>query len=255
MASVNYFSYPAAAARYAKFRPYFHPLAMERLVRFTGCARFGHALDVACGTGLSTRAIAEVADQVTAVDNSAPMLAQAPVLPNVTYQHAAAEALPFPGEAFDLIAVGLAFHWFDQDQFLREAARVLKPGGWLFIYNNMFMGAMSGCPEFKKWVDEVYLAKYVTPPRVRKRITVASANAFGFELAGRENFPNEVVMTREQLVGYFLSQSNVIAFVEQGSEALDDVAAWLDEGVAPFFEQPTRIMQFGSDAWYLRKQG
>ena len=255
MAEANYFSHPSAAARYAQFRPYFHPLVMERLVRFTGCPRFSRALDVACGVGLSTRALAAIADQVAAIDNSAAMLAQAPALPNVVYQAADAEKLPFPDSTFDLVAVGLAFHWFDQDQFLREAARVLSPGGWLFIYNNVFLGSMREDPAFKKWVGEVFLAKYLTPHRARKKLSSGYAGVFGFELAGTENLPNEVSWSREQMVGYFLSQSNVIASVEQGSEKLEEVAAWLDRGIAPFFTPSPRTMQFSSDIWYLRRRG
>jgi hypothetical protein len=115
------------------------------------------------------------------------------------------------------------------------------------------MGGMRECPEFKQWMDESYLQKYTTTPRARKKLTAEYAGAFGLELAGRENFFNDVSMTCDQLVGYFLSQSNVIAAVEQGSEALADAAAWLDRGVRPFFTQPTRTLQFGSDVWYLRK--
>src|SRR5580692_7116943 len=99
----NYFSHASAAERYAQFRPYFHPLAIEHLVRFTGCVRFANALDVACGTGQSTRALAEVAEKVVAVDNSPAMQALAPALPNVVYQIGEAEKLPFPAETFDLI--------------------------------------------------------------------------------------------------------------------------------------------------------
>jgi len=252
---MNYFSHSSAAVRYAKFRPYFHPLVIERLVRFTRCAKFESALDVACGTGQSTRALAEVVERVVAVDNSWSMLALAPALPNVVYLQAEAEALPFPQEAFELITVGKAFHWFDQDGFLREANRVLKPRGWLFIYNNVFMGGMKECAELKPWVEKSYLAKYATTPRARKKLTEAYANESGFELAGRDNFFNDVTMTCEQLVGYFLSQSNVIATVEQGSETVADVAAWIEQDVRPFFKQPTGTMQFGSDVWYLRKTG
>jgi len=67
--------------------------------------------------------------------------------------------------------------------------------------------------------------------------------------------PNEVSWSREQMVGYFLSQSNVIASVEQGSEKLEEVAAWLDRGIAPFFTPSPRTMQFSSDIWYLRRRG
>jgi len=253
MAQVNYFSHANAADRYAKFRPYFHPLAIERMVRFTDCARFENALDVACGTGQSTRALAEVAERVTALDNSVSMLALAPALPNVVYQIGEAEALPFAAEIFDLITVGKAFHWFDQDRFLREAYRVLKPRGWLFIYNNVFMGGMKENAELKPWVEKSYLAKYATPPRARKKLTNTYVREFGFDLVGRDNFFNDAIMTPEQLVGFFLSQSNVIVTVEQGSETIEEVAAWLDQGLQPFFHQPTGTMQFGSDVWYLRK--
>ena len=228
---------------------------MERLRGFTGIARFTRALDVGCGVGLSTRALAEMVDRVDAIDNSPAMLVLAPTLPNVAYQCAAAEELPFAAASFDLVAVGLAFHWFNQDQFLREAARVLPPGGWLFIYNNVFLGSMRENPGFKQWVGEVFLAKYLTPHRRRKKLSAGYAGAFGFELAGTENLPNEVTMSRDQMVGYFLSQSNVIASVEQGSEAIDEVAAWLKQGVTPFFTETIRTMQFSTDIWYLRKRG
>jgi SAM-dependent methyltransferase len=255
MASGNYFSHPAAAERYAKYRPYFHPVAIERLTSFTGCARFKNALDVACGTGNSTRALAEVAERVTGIDNAPAMLALTPQLSNVVYQVADAEALPFAAEAFDLVTVVMAFHWFDQGRFLREAHRVLQRDGWLLVYNNLFLGGMKGNADFKKWVGEEFLARYMTPHRSRKKLTSQFAREHGFDLAGRENVANDVVMTCEQLVGYFLSQSNVISKVEHGDEKIGDVAAWLGKGVRPFFVQPTQTMLFGSDIWYLRKRG
>ncbi len=255
MAPGNYFSHASAAERYAKFRPYFHPTAMARLVAFTGRARFKHALDVGCGTGNSTRALAEIADQVTAIDNAPAMLALAPRLPSVTYQLAEAEALPFADGSFDLATVFMAFHWFDQGKFLREAHRVLQPQGWLLIYNNLFLGGMKENDEFKKWVGEQFLARYMTPPRARKKLTAYYAGEHGFDLAGRDKSVNEVVMTCEQMVGYFLSQSNVISKVEHGTEKLTDVRAWIEEGVRPFFTQPTKTMLFGNDICYLRKRG
>lgn len=255
MASGNYFTHASAAERYAKYRPYFHPVAIQRLTSFTSCARFKQALDVACGTGNSTRALAAIAEQVTAIDNSSAMLALAPKLPNVTYQVAEAEALPFAAESFNLVAVFMAFHWFDQRKFLREAHRVLQPNGWLLIYNNLFLGGMKDNAGFKKWVGEEFLARYMTPHRARKKLNAEFAREHGFDLVGRENTSNDVVMTCEQLVGYFLSQSNVISKVEHGEEKIEDVAAWIEQGVRPFFTQPTNTMLFGSDIGYLRKRG
>ncbi len=249
----NYFAHESAAERYAQGRPYYHPLVIERVVKFTRIPRFARALDVACGAGLSTRALAEVADRVDAIDISAPMLAHAPALPNVTYQQASAEHLPFAENTFDLISVSSAFHWFDQDQFLRETARVLQPRGWLLIYKNVFMGEMRENPDFKPWLSEVYLAKYKTPPRARKRLTCEYTAEFGLNLAGRESVPNDVPLTCEQLTAYFVSQSNVIAAVEHGTESIEDVAAWIDQGVRPFFKQPIGTFAFASDIHYLVK--
>jgi len=249
----NYFAHETAAERYAQGRPYYHPLVIERLVKFTRIARFARALDVACGVGQSTRALTAVADKVDAIDNSPPMLAHAPVLPNVTYQQASAEHLPFAESTFDLISVSSAFHWFDQDQFLREAARVLKTRGWLLIYKNVFTGEMRENADFKPWLSDVYLAKYKTPPRERKRLTCEYTVEFGLNLASRESVPNDVPMTCEQLTAYFLSQSNVIAAVEHGEETIEDVAAWIDRGVRPFFKQAIGTFVFTSDIHYLVK--
>ena len=72
----------------------------------------------------------EIAKQVTGVDVSPEMLAQAEARDGVEYVVAPAEELPFEDESYDLVTVGLAFHWFDRERFLPEAHRVLRPDGW-----------------------------------------------------------------------------------------------------------------------------
>ncbi|MCB9153636.1 MAG: class I SAM-dependent methyltransferase [Caldilineae bacterium] len=124
----NLFVHSSAAKRYASARPFFHPLIAARIAAFTGIARFARALDVACGTGQSSRALTEIADHVDAVDVSPEMIAEAEPHERVSYHTGRAEAVPFPDRTFDLVTVGLAFHWFDQADFLREAHRVLQTG-------------------------------------------------------------------------------------------------------------------------------
>lgn len=251
----NLFTHPSAAKRYAASRPYFHPLVVERIAAFTGVNHFAAALDVACGTGQSARALAEIANSVEAVDVSAEMLAEAEPHERVRYQVAPAERLPFGEGAFELATVGLAFHWFDQSAFLAEAKRVLKPGGWLIIYTSGFNGEMEENASFRQWAWEVYPKRFPTPARRSVGVSAELVEPFGFSLAGKEGFEHRETMSGDQLTGYLLTQTNVIAAVESGGTPLEEAAAWIAAGVKPYFNGKTGTMKFSGSIWYLRQKG
>jgi ubiquinone/menaquinone biosynthesis C-methylase UbiE len=99
-------------------------------------------LDIGCGTGRYTRLLRAVlpdGSRPAASDVSAAMLAQlkaasrghadevAPLL-------AAAEELPLRAASLDLVTAFNCVHHFDLGRFLAAAARVLAPGGQLFLY-------------------------------------------------------------------------------------------------------------------------
>jgi SAM-dependent methyltransferase len=251
----NYFIHATAAERYARGRPDLHPAIVRRICEVTGRSRFASALDVGCGTGLSTRAIARVADRVVGIDSSPEMLGQATGGPGIVYQQARAESLPFADQSFDLVNVGLAFHWFAADAFLREARRVLRADGWLVIYNSGFLGQLHGEDDFAQWHSNVYLARYPTPPRSQASVTDEFVRPFGFALVQKETHDQDIPMSCEQFVSYLLTQSNVIAVVEQGSECLEDVAQFLIQGVGPFFDGQTRMLKWQSHIDFLRLCG
>jgi SAM-dependent methyltransferase len=97
-------------------------------------------IDIGCGGGhVSYRAAAHVRS-VTACDLSNDMLqaVQATTsergLSNVRTHIASVERLPFSDSCFDIAATRFsAHHWTRFDQGLRQAARVLKPGGMFLI--------------------------------------------------------------------------------------------------------------------------
>jgi SAM-dependent methyltransferase len=99
-------------------------------------------LDIGCGTGRYTRllrALLPDGSRLAASDVSAAMLAQLKAghhghAREVVPLLAAAEELPLRAASLDLVTAFNCVHHFDLGRFLAAAARVLAPGGQLFIY-------------------------------------------------------------------------------------------------------------------------
>ena len=97
------------------------------------------ALDIATGAGHTAFCLARAGFRVTASDLTPAMLervregAAERGLDIRTRQHSA-EALPYADGAFGLVTCRVAPHHFSSPvDFVRESARVLKPGGWFLL--------------------------------------------------------------------------------------------------------------------------
>lgn len=245
--AINYFSAPAVAERYASARPNLNILFNTELRRHTGTLQI--AADFGCGTGLSSRALAEVSSLVIGLDPSLAMLERAEPHPQVLYCAGVAESSPFSDLSFDLLSAALALHWFDRNLFLEEARRVLRPEGWLFVYNTWFSGVMRDRPEFSIWNREQYLTRYPIPPRAGEPI----AGADGFVLHGNWNIESDVRMSPEELAHYLTTQSNVSAVIARGGESLEEATEWLLDAVSGLYSGPDERFPFGGSAWLLRR--
>jgi SAM-dependent methyltransferase len=117
-------------------------------------------LDVGCGTGnqLVANSAAAPGARMVGVDRSLGMLGQARRKSRaVAWVQADAATLPFPALSFDFISCQFAFHHFEAKAgMLREAFRVLRPGG-RFVLRNL-------CPQessdwlYYKYFPEAQLA-------------------------------------------------------------------------------------------------
>jgi SAM-dependent methyltransferase len=99
-------------------------------------------LDVGCGTGRYSRLLRGLlpdGSRLVVSDVSAAMLAQFKAgsggrAPGVVPLVSAAEQLPLRTASLDLVTAFNCVHHFNLGRFLTAAARVLQPGGRLFIY-------------------------------------------------------------------------------------------------------------------------
>lgn len=232
----NPFDNGAAARRYASGRPYFHPVAVRAGAGLVPLARgrVGLALDVACGTGLSTRAVLEVADRVVAVDPSAAMLGAARRDPRVRYLRSAAEVLPLRAGCADLATVSNGFHWFDQARAFGELARVLRRGAALLVYVDFFRGRITGQPGFAAWLEESYMPRYPGPPRHAQFSDSLAADAgFGDPRYAEDDV--HIPLSRDAMADYLMSQSSAGAAVESGAISEGALRAEILTEIAPFF--------------------
>jgi SAM-dependent methyltransferase len=94
-------------------------------------------LDIGCGEGHSSRLLAQRGARMTAVDISPTFIRLALEQESqeqlgIEYRQASALALPFPDQTFDFAVAFMSFMDIPQpDRAVREAVRVLRPGGFL----------------------------------------------------------------------------------------------------------------------------
>lgn len=127
-----------------------------------------HVLDLGCGGGHVSFTVAPHAGAVVAYDLSTEMLdvvahaAAERGLNNIRTEKGMVEHLPFADATFDFVFSRFsAHHWQDFDAGLREAARVLKPGG-----TAAFVDCISpGVPLFDTYLQAVELLR--DPSHVR----------------------------------------------------------------------------------------
>jgi SAM-dependent methyltransferase len=213
------------------------------------------ALDVACGTGLSTKALLHIAAKVYGTDSAEAMLRNAHSASNIKYLAAPGEQQPFEDASFDLITVCSGIHWLNVDAFLSEARRLLKLQAWLVLYDNFFSGTMQGNEGFTAWYTQVYLTRFQSPPRNDAYDWHgAPVSERGLHLTQEDVYTNEIAFQQKELIDYFITQSNIIAAVDSGTETYTSAKSWLNDELSGFFQNKSegRVFLFGNWIKYLQ---
>jgi len=131
----------------------------------------GEVIELGCGRGYFTKAIARNAKQVLATDLSDEMVEAArtelKAFQNIAVQKADCENTAFPSERFDTVVMVNVVHFIENpDRCLQESYRILKAGGVLLLADYTGYGM--------KWFEIMkmgmkFLKKWGKPPRYAQK--------------------------------------------------------------------------------------
>ncbi|MBO4258351.1 class I SAM-dependent methyltransferase [Streptomyces griseorubiginosus] len=212
--------YRGTALDYDRFRVPYPGELIADLVRRAAADPGGRALDLACGTGQIAFAVREFFDEVWAVDQEPDMIEvvreKAAGAREVRALVASAEELAVPDGAFDLVAIGNAFHRLPRHRIAGLAHGWLRPGGRLALLwsESPWRGALPWQRDLAevvtRWMDRAGGDERIPAGAEEERRRVPDREVLegaGFEVLGKFSFPAPHTWTPEALVGNVFSTS------------------------------------------------
>lgn len=218
------------------------------------------AADVGCGAGrydlLLCRYLGDKL-RLTCVDANADMLKALNKylvkhdISNFTSKCSVAESLPFPNSTLDCLYTFNAVHHFNLPDFFRESVRVLKSGGYLFVYTRLRgqnRRNIWGCyfPEFHKKETRLYSLDILKQ---------STATVKGLAMESIEYFKYERISTLSQLVERARSHHYSTFFLYPPEELTAAIESFKQK-INNVFENIERISWFDENILLIiRKEG
>lgn len=248
------------AEGYSRRRPPLHSLIVSDIARCLGSSLpVARALDVGCGSGLSTAALVPFASMRIGIDPTESMLGWARnAAPGCVFAAGCAERLSLASSSIDLITAAGSLNYADLAAFFAEARRVLTDGGIVAVYDFATGREFADAGGLNRWFDE-FVQRYPFPPyRVLISETLREAGQPWFDAVPRGSSRPQYVltMTRDQYLEYMMTETNVAAAISAGAREAD-VRSWCAETLATVFDGRDRPIRFHAqfDCLRLRSHG
>jgi len=184
-------NYAQIAAYYDQARflvPEFADFQDANVIRWAGIAPGDRVLDVGCGTGIHTLAIAaQTGATVYGLEPAAEMLAQAvakPAAGRVRWAQGRAEQLPFADGAFDVATLMMVIHHVvNRPAAIGELYRLLRPGGRVLILTASHGQIRRHVLKDFPGVIALDLRRFPTIPTLRRLLVAAGFGHVSYHLA------------------------------------------------------------------------
>ena len=187
---------------YDKYRPKYS----EELINFISESidrKDNIIADIGCGTGILTRQLIEKNCNVIGIEPNKEMYEKAKKnLIGTKVINTTAEDTTLNENSIDIITVAQALHWFNIEEFKKEAKRILKNNGRVAIMYNNYYDDKDIIKEYKE-IHKKYCNNYNNHNR---NLNELFDSLFGDNYL-LEIFPNIQKYTYDEFMGYTFSLS------------------------------------------------
>jgi len=209
---------------YDRFRVPYPQSLFDDLIRRSGANGRGSLLDLGCGPGLISFAVHGRFRSVWAVDQESEMAefarrkAAAAGIGTIRFVASAAEDLTAPENAFDLVAIGNAFHRMQRGKVAAGAVRWLRPGGYMALlwggspWEGQAPWQRAMWETMERWRERARARDRIPPGYAENRKQRPDLDVLrdaGFEVEGSYRFPVPWEWAPDTLIGFAYSTSVV----------------------------------------------